>query len=321
MSYEHTTVKRIERATEATLKSMAERISTQSAEMQEVLAQTTKLVDGIRVTNNCAQFAEGMRKVHRNVQFGITKHCKTEWKGGIVVVTSLWAYLPGHDYAMCHFGYSDVGVNGTDYRWFVASRTIRNEKYADHRDQYSMVTSDKFERIMTAVKKHVRPYSPMESAQVTYDAFADKIRNKNWTVRESYSNARGTVLNTDDLRDELFGMLLRGYEFNNPTLKEKIIVWQDKHNEMVEQMNKAVHCYYVQTRMLGDEQIFEVLEVFDVKSNNLKGSQQQPQVFKADDLPEDIAGKMAALSMLEKGGYVEGLGMKATDTTYWVERT
>lgn len=320
MAYDHITVRSIERNTESTIKRMAERISTQSADTQADLATRTEFVDGVRVTKRCAEFAAEVRKVYRNIKFGVSRDCESEWVGGIVAHCAMHAYLPGQEYAMCKFGYANVGVTGTQHRWFVAARTIRNEKFAEHRDQYYMAMSEKLDRAVVALKKHVRPYTPMECAQITYDSFASNVRNKSWSIRSGADDARRVLFEGDDFRDELFGMLVRGYEFNNPLIKEKLMAWQTKHNEMVEHMSKAVHCYYVQARMMGDEQVFEILEVFDVKSNSIKGSAQGVQTFKASDLPSDIGHKLAALSMLENGSYIPELGMKASDTTYWVER-
>lgn len=320
MGYEHITVKKIEKYTESVIGVMAERIDTQSADTQADLAKRTEFVDGVRVTKRCAEFAAEIRKVYRHVKFGVSRDCKSEWVGGIVAHTTMHAYLPGQDYAMCQFGYADVGVKDTQYRWFVACRTIRNEKFAEHRDQYHMVMSEKLDRAVVALKKYVRPYTPMECAQVTYDNFASNVRNKSWSIRSSADDARRVLFDGHDFRDELFGMLDREYQFNNPLVKEKLMAWRDKHNEMVEHMNKAVHCYFVQARMVGDEQVFEILEVFDVKSNSIKGRAQGVQTFKASDLPSDIGHKLAALSMLENGNYIPELGMKASDTAYWVER-
>jgi hypothetical protein len=45
------------------------------------------------------------------------------------------------------------------------------------------------------------------------------------------------------------------------------------------------------------------------------------QTFKMEDLPEDIAEKVATLGMVDKGHYVEDVGMKVSDTTFWIDRT
>jgi hypothetical protein len=45
-----------------------------------------------------------------------------------------------------------------------------------------------------------------------------------------------------------------------------------------------------------------------------------PQTFTAETLPEELAGKMAVLSMVDVGTRVSDVGMRATETTFYVER-
>jgi hypothetical protein len=45
-----------------------------------------------------------------------------------------------------------------------------------------------------------------------------------------------------------------------------------------------------------------------------------PQTYTTETLPEEIAGKMAVLTMVDVGARVSDVGMRATETTFYVER-
>jgi hypothetical protein len=39
-----------------------------------------------------------------------------------------------------------------------------------------------------------------------------------------------------------------------------------------------------------------------------------------EDLPEGVAGNLAALSMVGDDHYVDGVGLRVDSTTFWVQR-
>lgn len=301
MSYEHITVKAIEEYTEG---------------------------EEFGVTKECDALAQKIRSIYRNVKFGVLTGCsrRRSEAGGLDQWQSMYAYLPGHQYAMCEFGYKDVAVGKTDYRYFIRSRNIRNEKFHSSRDQFHMATSESLDRIFTSVKKYVRPYTPIECAETTYRAFTSSLGN----VKSALIDAEAVAISkvTGDhgfpsLREELFGMLDRGYEFSNPTLRENIVTWRTKYQERKQADGIKKHAYYVQVRVVGGEQTFDIFELFDVQrgSYRFKVDPQDVITRKAEDMPEDIMAKLATLSMLEDGQHVDGLGMRASENVYWVERT
>ena len=56
---------------------------------------------------------------------------------------------------------------------------------------------------------------------------------------------------------------------------------------------------------------------WDVKMNT---TGTQALTYLVNELPQDIAGQIAVLNILEDDGYVANVGMKIDDSTYWVER-
>lgn len=280
------------------------------------------------VAKECEALAEKIRGIYRHVKFGVMRNCawQRDADGGPNQWLSMYAYLPGQQYAMCEFGHKDVAIQGVSTRYFIRSRNIRNEKFHSNRDQFNMATSESLDRIVTAVKKYVRPYTPIECAEISYRDFTSSLYSVKSTITNEEYEATNKVMGSSNhsaMREELFGMLDRGYEFSNPALRENIIAWRTKYQERKQADGIKKHAYYVQMRMMGDEQMFDIFELFDVQpgASRFKVAPQDVIQRKMDEMPEDIIGKIGALSIVQDGHYVDGLGMKVSDAVYWVERT
>jgi hypothetical protein len=62
-----------------------------------------------------------------------------------------------------------------------------------------------------------------------------------------------------------------------------------------------------------------VLNVIEIEGSK-DGVAGEHRSMRVNDLPEDIAGKIAVLSMVDSAHYVDGVGLRAPDGTYWVAR-
>jgi chemotaxis signal transduction protein len=236
-------------------------------------------------------------------------------------LAEVWVYMPEHEYAMMRVGYADYTVKGSETKFGVYSRLLKNDKFDSQRDQYNMVTSDDLERIMKTVKKVMRPYAPHEIADVVFEQYQNKVHNNVWTATSQMRDAKDGVLGLNDLRNELFALYDLGYEFASEVLKDKIGKWKAAVAEMNEAENKKRDAYFVSVVLRGEELLCNVMTVDNVRKMHKVNETNITQTFKMEDLPEDIAEKVATLGMVDKGHYVEGVGMKVSDTTFWVDRT
>lgn len=283
----------------------------------------TKVVDGMHVGKKLATFCEAILKVNRHVKFGVAKTIKGEFISGtnMQALAEVWVYMPEHEYAMMRVGYADYTVKGSETKFGVYSRLLQNNKFDEQRDQYNMVTSDDLERVMKTVKKVMRPYAPHEIADVVFEQYQNKVHNNVWTATSEMRDAKDSVLGLNDLRNELFALYDLGYEFASEVLKDKIGKWKAAVAEMNEAENKKRDAYFVSVVLRGEELLCNVMTVDNVRKMHKVNEKNITQTFKMEDLPEDIAEKVATLGMVDKGHYVEGVGMKVSDTTFWVDRT
>lgn len=323
MSYFHTTVARILHDTETYIERHTTRVSTQTEETTQLFNTNTKVIDGLCLSKKLATFCEAVLKVNRHVKFGVAKTIKGEFISGtnMQALAEVWVYMPEHEYAMMRVGYADYAVKGSETKFGVYSRLLQNNKFDSQRDQYNMVTSDDLDRIMKTVKKVMRPYAPHEIADVVFEQYQNKVHNNVWTATSQMRDAKDSVLGLNDLRNELFALYDLGYEFASEVLKDKIGKWKAAVVEMNEAENKKRDAYFVSVVLRGEELLCNVMTVDNVRKMHKVNEKNITQTFKMEDLPEDIAEKVATLGMVDKGHYVEGVGMKVSDTTFWVDRT
>ena len=316
MSYDHTRVDDIERKTKQLLTRLAENVVTVNDGDPPM-----HMVDGIPVVPELVQYCAEIRKVNRHVKFGVAKRIKHSWGNGFNKMQELYVFMDGHAYATMKVGYGDYSVKGNgDSKYMVYARMIKNEKFRDDSDQYHMATAENIERAMKNVKKYMRPYSPVECADMTFH----EVRNRFASVVSNVSNemysARNGVLESGHLRNELFHMLDVGYEFLSVEFREKIVKWRERYQEDQESKGRALHAYYVGVRIHREEMVCDVIEVLDANKRSRLDAHMPVVTYKMEELPEHIGGCLAALSMVEDNHYVDSVGLRIDSATFWVQR-
>lgn len=330
MSYSHITVARISKDTADYIERFNTRThipspndATEDTTMQ-IFTKNTRVIDGMHVSKKLGTFCDAILKVNRHVKFGVAKHTKGEFIHGTnrQALAEVWVYMPEHEYAMMRVGFADYAVKGNmEGKFGVYSRLLQNNKFDPQRDQFYMVTSDDIERIMKTVKKVMRPYAPHEVANVVFEPYQGKVHTNVWTATSTAREAKDATIGLNDLRNELFALYDLGYEFASETLKDKVGKWKKAMTELNEAEAKKRNAYFVSVILRGEELLCNVMTVNDVRKIHKINEASMSQVFKMDDLPEDIAEKVATLGMVDKGHYVEDVGMKVSDTTFWIDRT
>ena len=316
MSYDHTRVDVIEKKTKELLARVAESVETVNADDPPV-----HKVDGIPVVREVAQFCAEIRKVNRHVKFGVSTRMKYNFRGTVNLMQELYAYMDGHAYATMKVGYGDYSTKGNgESKFMVYARMIKNEKFRDDSDQYHMATAEGIERAIKNVKKYMRPYSPVECATMSFEAVRSKFSSVVQGVSSELYQARSGVIESAHLRNELFHMLDVGYEFLAVEFREKIVQWREKYNEDQVARGRALHAYYVNVRIHREEMVCDVIEVLDANKRSRLDAHMPVATYKMEDLPEGVAGNLAALSMVDDGHYVDGVGMRVDSATFWVQR-
>jgi len=321
MTFKDMTVEKVTRSHARAVEDYTTRIETMDAERQERRARSTRVVDGVPVHRMLGDLCEATRKVHRDVKFAVYRNGKSVWVDGDPVMCEIWAYFEGDQYAFMRLGYADYSVrNGDGNKFGVYSRLIRNQKFGDDREQHHMAMADTLERAIKNVKAYTRRYTPKEIAAMTLHDFQTKVSTAGWDASSGYREAYNNVTSHATFMSEMRALVMNNYQFNDPLFGEKVRIMVEKHNEQQAQADVQHHGYWVQARQYLGEQVFDVLTVYDVKRVHIRGLGDHKTVkgHELDSVDENLASRIAALSMLTDGVFVEGLGHKINDSMYWV---
>ena len=281
---------------------------------------------GIPVRPEVKAFAERIAREFRGCTFGADRFCKQSWHQSRPVYNELWLMMPGQAYALGRVGYADYSNKdrGT-YTYSVYSRTINNEKYKNSSDNFYRAMSSDMERAVKNAKKHIRMYSPTEFAQMTAREFTSSVEDSTNEVESAWQRARREVTGSNDLYKEIKHLVECGHKFLSEEFNTMVASWLETAKAWSVEKHRKIPAYFVHVAVLRNEQTFEIVEIEDAKGRLGNYSQvwadAKPQRFKADDLPEDLMGKLSVLSLLDVGQYTQGVGKRVGETMFWVERT
>ena len=321
MSFDHMSVAKAEASHARRVETIETAIETTNADREAVLSSARKVIDGVPVAAGLALLCNLIRASHRTIKFAVESRPKTEWIEGTSVISEIWAYFPGDIYCPVRLGWGDYSVNtGNGNKYCVYSRHIRNEKYGDDKSQYHMALADSPDRAVKNFKKYLRPYAPSEIALMSMSDFQHKLHAPAYTASSAYNEAYSAVTKHGSFHNEMRTLMMNNYQFNDPAFGAAVKDMLAKLDEQLAKQYEAHHGYYVQVREQFGEQVFDVITVLDVKkaSGRSVGTHRTFKAENLDEVDENLASRLAALSMLDNGSFVEGLGHKVSDTSYWV---
>jgi len=117
-----------------------------------------------------------------------------------------------------------------------------------------------------------------------------------------------------DLMREIRSLTLQGVEFKSQEFQEASNQCVELLDQYEEENRRKIELLFVRVRNVGDEQYVDVSGDLETYATN------DLRTYRIDELPQDIAGSIAVLSILEEGQYVARVGRKVDDNMYWIER-
>lgn len=320
MTYQHMKVATLQRSHDRAKQDFETSINTTNEEGRQERQRMTQIVDGVPVHTLLGKFCDAVRSMHRTIKFAVHRNGKTTWVDGSPVMCEIWAYFDGDQFGCMRLGYADYSVQNGNNKYAVYSRTIKNDKFNEDREQYHMAMSDSLDRAIKNVKKHMRRYMVNEVANMSLGDFQQKVSGAAYTASSEYNDAYRELYTHGSFHNEMRALVNNGYQFNDPVFGGLVKNMLNKLDEQMAKQYEAHHGYYVQVREYMGEQVFDVIAVLDIKKASAKhvGSHRTYKAEELAEVDENLAAKMAALSMLDDGAFVEGLGHKVNPTSYWV---
>lgn len=284
----------------------------------------TTLLDGVPVHKELLDFAQAVQKAMPKVKFH-PHNFEYFPNAQLHMCNEMFAYMDDFPCDLGRISWADNGVAGGDRTYGVYSRKIENAKYAQHRDQNHMVMTSSLDKAVKNARKHLVPYTTRELAQVFYEPLHEKVSKVLDEVKtKAHHGAGGIVNNRMAVLQEVEFLKKQGVQFVTPEFRALAEQVEQLLGDYREQETRKVSAVFVRFKQIGDttyadtQEVHNVREIrWDVKMNTTDA---QAISCPADELPQDIAGQVAVLNILENEGYVSGVGMKIDDRTYWVER-
>ena len=317
--YDHNkmAVSRIEKYTAKYLNDHANAIRTLTE--QSDLNFPAVVVDNLPMTPQCAAFVNQLRGAMPNLKVGLYQLGDVDHHAR---VNGVAVYREDDTYAIGRIGFRDVAVSSTKMHYFVYSRKISNSKLYPSRWQYYIKSSEKMESVLKQAKKYLIPYTPVELADISIDEFTKDVRKERSDKHSSMrSKFRSMVIDDETLVINEFKRLVEsGYQFLNPKFAEKVANYLAAEGAYVQEAEKRLDAYFMN---VGSESTEVVQYENMVTSDSMYCDTPKPKetvVIKTDDIPYDLQLKIASLQVAEPMHYIEGLGMRVGDRTFWVQR-
>ena len=267
-------------------------------------------------------FAQELKRQMRGVKFG------PSFDAPRGVYNKIAVYYEEDDYIIGNIGFGDFTQwQGTGaVKYMVESRLIQNERFNSYSDQYTMLNSKDMKRMVREAKKYLRRWNPAEVAALSNSDAAQHMRKylDKYEDAEKYARAKllGSPYTADNLPvlSELEHLIKSNHEFATPTLRDQVLAWITARDEA------AQHQFVFPVQHVNVIQRFG-RQIVNILSTRYKDG--YIQVYKDDgssnieslaseDVPLEVANKIAVLSMVASGDYVEEIGYKHNETTYWL---
>jgi len=260
----------------------------------------------------------GLRTFRKEVERSI-RGVKTLYRD----TKSAWVYMEGEYMTMGWIGYGDfqTSKNGPS-KYVVYSRTIENLKYSDQNRQHHMRMAKHMDIALKAAKSEFRGYSCMEIATALKGKVRKPAMELRSTARQAYQDALKKCgieyygVAGERLKSALAGLLSTGHVFPEPDLNKDIeaILSTSKENNRLQ--TDTLPMRFVRIYEKFGVQRVDMVRVHDVLSSWGDNSE-HVATWDAADVPEEVQGQVAVMSMCEAGQFVDGVGYKVDDTTFY----
>lgn len=239
-----------------------------------------------------------------------------------------FVYREGDLMTMGYIGYGDfaTSVHGDD-KYIVCSRHIENNKYCHSGDQHNMRMAVNMDTAVKHAKRNLTPFTVSECAITLIRGVKQEVGNFSRDVRSKYEHAKLSVgLNTsgygnagkaaDRLMAELRLMVQSGHQFMDKELDADIRTMFAEQEEANKFRGDAVPMDFVTLSSKWGKDVVDCVRISDV--TGFMHDIESVTSYDPDTVPEDISHKCAALSMCEDGHFVEGVGYRVNDRTFYL---
>ena len=245
----------------------------------------------------------------------------------------LYVYREGDNYVMGIIGYGDFQTNGDgNDRYAVWSPNIKNMKYG-YGLQQNMSLALKRDKAVKNAMKYIRPLTVEQTMKLSMRNCARAAQDVVAKIRDNTGEIRRELVNNffdtstysaprpNSLQQELKHLVESGYQFLDKDLGDTLhkMFGGLKELEAARQIVDNTFTFVEAVVSPTGRQVFRVHTDIDASTHySFTMLPDNTSVYEQHNLPDELAGKLSVLSMLELEGYVEGVGYRAADNVFYV---
>ena len=187
--------------------------------------------------------------------------------------------------------------------YVMRSRLIKNEKYAEHNDDYHSRETTDLKKLSKFLRDYVKPYSPQEISQMGNDMSEDY---HNWQneARRNFRAVAGQV-SESDVAEEVAYLKSVGVQFRSDKFRDMATKGLELYSELKRRQDsniKNVHVY-----INPDESVHVTVSEDKTYSYDT-----------LDGVPEIVRQQVAMLMMVDMKQYVPEVGKRTDEKMFWV---
>lgn len=264
-------------------------------------------IDGYPVIEKLHEFCTAYRKASPHVKFfasyGHNDHVDHVYK-------DLFVYADSSEYVM-----GRIMFNHDEGGYGVSSHKISNDRFNAGKDGHYCLWSSDLKRAVKNANAYIGAWPLDVIAYRSVNSFSGRIRR----VVDAASFKLNGIGRIDalTLAHEVLNLSRQGVQFLSAEVQEfanQAQSYIDEYNRLKKYNGDAV---FVSIRILKNGK-----QIADIGHANLNNLNRDNMVFKSelvDSLDPDFAGKLAALTLVDIGTYVENIGLRVTEQSFWVE--
>ena len=208
--------------------------------------------------------------------------------------------------------------------YHVVSHTIKNPKYADHNDLHHSKSSANPDKAITLLKTHMRRPSLEHVVAVTKDIFCeparigDQVRSKSLADALNALGVRSSETPAFYALEQLRGLALLPQD-TQATLDKAVNLKAEIAASSLANLNVVA----VQLRGMGEDVTAQYGKMTPTALSYWYGAMDNPfhdgkYMSAVSDLPEEIANRMAVLSIVDDSQYVPEVGVRIGERLFYV---
>jgi hypothetical protein len=251
----------------------------------------------------------------------------------IVISNKVYLHFKGDPYTAAWIGYGNFKDAGSgDKTYVVCAPSVENNRYEAHRDKHYMRMSINLKKAVGFTSTFTRPYKALTIAEINLRDVGNAAGMSHGELSNKVDEMRATLFgrsysgSVTPVMAEIKHLVASGYSFMDKKLEaeahEFFELQRKQQASATLNKNLAATAVICMGTTLKGEQKFETVRCNDIGSYNREVLRETHQYYiGTDKIPDEIKDKVAVLSMMEHGEFVDEVGMRICDEIVYVMDT